>query len=161
MDQQSSPEKGRQLSSAPEQAPRLIVEQPKQLENVLEMIGLLDAVSERVTEDRSQGAGPSAGKAGGARAQKSARDQAIESIPVPEMQRMQLQKQIRDEVRGLEKQVKVVARRAARPGGAHKLNTLYARIRRLNSLLSNLFEASQDVIRRLFVRVFVDKQSIL
>jgi len=75
--------------------------------------------------------------------------------------RKELAKHIENEVKTLRKQVRHATRRISKPGNAHKLNELYSRIRRLNTLLANMFEASYDVVKRLFVRVFIDKQPIL
>ena len=73
----------------------------------------------------------------------------------------QLARHIEKEVKTLRRKVRRAARRASKPGNAHKLNELYAQIRQLNALLANLFEASYEVVKRLFVRVFIDKQTIL
>ncbi len=71
----------------------------------------------------------------------------------------QIEQHIRQEVRQLQKEVKRVSR-VSRPGMAYKLNQLYAKIRRLNGLLSELLEASYEVLRRFFIRVVIDRQSI-
>lgn len=71
----------------------------------------------------------------------------------------QLAEHIRVEVKKLRKQALQISR-MSRPGAAYKLNELYARIRHLNAILAELFEASMDVLKRLFVRVFIDKQTI-
>ncbi len=72
----------------------------------------------------------------------------------------QLEKHITTEVKKLRKEAMHIAR-LSRPGAAHRLNVLYARIRNLNSLLSELLQASYDIIQRFFIRVFIDKQQIL
>ena len=75
------------------------------------------------------------------------------------MQR-ELGRYIRKEIKTLRKEVRRQAFRASKPGAAHQLNQLYSKIRRLNTLLSELMEASVDVLKRVFIRVFIDKQSI-
>ena len=50
--------------------------------------------------------------------------------------------------------------RSKKPGSAYALSQLYAKIRHLNALLADLLEASYDVLKRLFVKVFIDKQAI-
>ena len=148
---------------------RLIVRQPsklKELTNLLETFENLNArVSERVGEDVSQdlgGAGAGAGATGGQQGTQgsSARDQAIKNIPVAAIMQQKLTKHVQAETRKLEKLARTVAQSSA-PGAAHKLNALYAKIRRLNSLIREILEASIEVLQRFFVRVFIDQQPIL
>jgi len=143
----------------------LIVEQPHKLEGLLETISLLDSISERVGEDKSGDMGDGGGSTGkrddGSAGGQSARDLAIANLADEKVLRKQLAQHIEREVKTLSKQVHRAAKRISKPGNAHKLNELYARIRRLNSLLSSLVEASYDVVKRLFIRVFIDKQPIL
>jgi len=160
-----SPEKGKSLSQSPEHQSALVVEQPHKLEGLLETITLLDKISERVGEDRSgdlggAGVGP-AGTGATAQAEQSVRDQAIANLPAELVIRKQLAKHIEKEVKTLRKEVRSATRRVSKPGAAHNLNDLYARIRRLNSLLATILEASYDVVKRIFIRVFIDKQPIL
>ncbi|MFA7681412.1 MAG: hypothetical protein WCX61_00075 [Candidatus Peribacteraceae bacterium] len=167
MDSKKPVEKGlHNQESSLEMHGTLVVQQPKKLEGLLETLSLLDRISERVSEDRSSDLGSAGGGATtGATAQgqqgTSARDQAIAAIPDERIMRAQLAKHIEKEVQLLQKDIRRAARRAARPGAAYKLNELYARIRRLNSLLANLLEASYDVLKRLFIRVFIDNQPVL
>ncbi|MBU2213431.1 hypothetical protein KKC44_06055 [Patescibacteria group bacterium] len=160
-----SPEKGKSLSQSTEHQSALIVEQPHKLEGLLETITLLDKISERSGEDRSGdlgGAGAGAVAAGAqAQAGQSARDQAIANLPKELVLRKQLARHIEKEVKTLRKEVRRATRRVSKPGAAHNLNDLYARIRRLNSLLATILEASYEVVKRLFIRVFIDKQPIL
>ena len=76
------------------------------------------------------------------------------------MQR-KLEQHIKKEVRQLNRETRKLSRRASKKGAAHKLTELYARIRRLNGLLAELLEASIDVVKRLYIRIFVDKQAVL
>ena len=90
----------------------------------------------------------------------SARDIAIAQIPTPVVMQKELEKHILTEVTKLRKQAKHIAR-IGKPGGAYHLNQLYTRIRHLNALLSDIFGASVEVLKRIFIRVFLDKQPIL
>ena len=42
-----------------------------------------------------------------------------------------------------------------------EFNKFNKRIRRLNSLIAEILEASYEVLKRLFIRVFIDKQSVI
>ncbi|MBP9750632.1 MAG: hypothetical protein KBC95_02160 [Candidatus Peribacteraceae bacterium] len=138
----------------------LIVTQPRQLELLL---GAIMEAGSKPSEkqgdasgDWSGGQGPAGGAADPA---VTAREEALAAIPdVPVMQ-VRLEAHIEKEVESLRRQaVKLTA--SDRPGAAHELSELYAKIRRLNSLVSQLFDASIEVIKRLFIRVFIDKQSL-
>lgn len=143
----------------------LAVVQPEKFQGLLDTIALLDKVSESLGDASS---GDWSGASGGAVAARtggqtatSARAQAIANLPgTPEM-RTELTSYIQKEIKSLRKEVHTAARKMSKPGSAHKLNELYARIRRLNSLLSELMEASVEVLKRLFIRIFIDKQKVL
>ncbi len=160
-----SPEKG---LSAPRsvEASKLIVRQPAklaELSKLLETFENLDArVSERTGEDRSGDMGAGGGVAGSAQGDDdtSPRAKAIRDLPAPAVLRERLQTHIGKEVQKLDREAKMLAR-SGKPGSAYKLNTLYARMRRLNALLFDLWEAAEEVLRRLFIRVFIDEQPIL
>ena len=163
-------------SLSPEKAPvsllsaetsKLIVRQPgklKELNNLLETFENLNArVSERTGEDASHDlGGAGAGATGGTQGTQgtSARDQAIKNIPVATVMKQKLTQHVRQETRKLEKLARAVARSSA-PGSAHKLNALYAKIRRLNSVIREILDASLEVLQRFFIRVFIDQQPIL
>lgn len=157
----ASPEKGKEIQASLE-TPALVVQQPQKLEGLLGTIDLIDTFSERIGEDRSgdmgAGAGAVAGR-GGAQPQVSARDRVIANLPKPEVMQKSIEKHIRKEVKHLNREVKRISR-FSKPGAAHKLNDLYARIRRLNGLLSELLEAGYEVLKRLYIRVVIDKQSV-
>ena len=140
----------------------MVVTQPDKLESLLDSIN-------RITEKNASGPsndGPMGGTAqgtqgAGAKQQgPSPRDQAIAAIPSPAMVQTQLAQHIQKEVRQLRREAGKITR-LGQPGSAYQLTILYARIRRLNALLNELFEASYDVLKRLFIRVFIDKQPIL
>ena len=138
----------------------IAVAQPQKLESLLDTIELLNTVSERIGESKSGDLGSGAGGTRqGAASQQSWREEAIASLPAAPVMQQQLEKHIRAEIKTLRSEMHRNAKRATRPGGAHKLNTLYARIRRLNGILQQLFSASVETIRRLYIRIFVDKQT--
>ena len=164
MTQSTSPEKGAQNLQTREALPVLVVSQPKKLEGLLETIALLDRISERVGEDRSGdmgGAGAAATGQKGTTAATSKRDQRIANLPPAAIMRRELKKQIEKEVKGVQKDIHAATRQVSRPGAAYRLNVLYARLRRLNALISDLLEAAYDVIKRLFIKVVIDEQKVL
>ncbi|HVW66865.1 MAG TPA: hypothetical protein VHA78_04010 [Candidatus Peribacteraceae bacterium] len=161
----TTPEKG--LSTAPsvtpDSAPAVVV-QPSRVEfaSLLDGIGKM---SEQTGEDRSgdwSGSGGAVATTGGrqsTQATMTARDLAIANLPEPAVMQKELEKHIQEEVKNLRRQAKTIAR-IGRPGAAYRLNQLYARIHRLNAMLASIFDASVDVVKRLFIRVFIDKQTI-
>jgi hypothetical protein len=141
----------------------LVVAQPEKFEGLLETISLMDKVSERMGEDKSGdmgGGGGATGSKKGDDGTTSTRAQAIAAMPDTPQIRKELGNYIQKEIKVLRKQVRRKAFRAAKPGSAHQLNDLYSKIRRLNSLLAELMDTSVDILKRLFIRVFIDKQSI-
>lgn len=163
-----SPNHSPDLNSSMES--KLIVRQPQKLQelgNLLLTIENLSArVSEGASEDRSgdRGGGP-AGTGGGAiqgagQRQTSPRDIAIANIPVSAIIQRDMEAFIKKEIKKLNRQAKSVSH-LSRPGTAFALNELYAKIRRLNALLAEILEAGVEVLRRLFIRVFIDRQPIL
>jgi hypothetical protein len=158
-----SPESGNKMEASVEKSHTLIVSQPKKLEGLLETLVLIDKVSETLGEDRSGDMGGSGGSTQGDddQIQISLRKKAIANLPDSPIMQKQLKAHIEKEVVRLQKEVKKAARRAAKPGSAYQMNNLYSRIRRLNALLSELLEASQDVLKRLYVKIFVDKQTVI
>ncbi len=88
------------------------------------------------------------------------RDQAIAAIPAPQVLQKQLTVHIAQEITDLRKQASKITD-LRKPGAAHRFNELQSKIHRLNNLLSALFEASVEVLRRIFIKVFIDKQPIL
>ena len=165
MSTDASQEAGKQIETSAEVSPALIVSQPKKLGSLLETLTLLDKVSETVGEDRSGdmgGAGTGTGQQGDDDGQTiSLREQAIANLPDATVMQRRLKVHIEKDVKRLQKQIKRAARRASEPGAAYKINQLYARIRRLNALLAELLEASHEVLKRLYVKIFVDKQTVI
>lgn len=159
-----SPEKGKLQMRPPEAGASLVVMQPPKVEMLLDALAAIDKISERIAEDRSGDMG-SGGAGGGQKGDGSTaatvRDQKIASLPVPEVMRLTLQKEIEKEVTALQKEVRKATRRLGRPGAAHKLNLLYARIRRLNALIAEILDAAYDVLKRLFIKTIIDRQKVL
>ncbi|MFH1444327.1 MAG: hypothetical protein ABIG34_02975 [Candidatus Peregrinibacteria bacterium] len=143
--------------------PVLTVTQPATISSLLDTLNLIDQMTERIGEDKS-GDGTSTGgkmQASGAGARAiSPRDQAIANLPSEQVMQKKLKEKIHTEVRLLRKQIRSIPS-SGKPGAAFKLNKIYARIRLLNRLLATLLESSLDVIKRLFVRVFVDEQPVI
>lgn len=160
----ASPETGKTSSAGAETAAALIVTQPPRVEMLLEALAAIDKISESVGENRSGNMGGSGGRSGkgddGAAA-TTIRDQKIANLPVEHVMRTELEKHIEKEVIELHREVRRAKRRLTRPGAAYKLNALYARIRRLNALIAELFEAAYDVVKRLFIKVVIDRQKVL
>lgn len=158
-------EKAPSLAVSPDavSAAPVVVAQPKSVNLASFMEGLgqfTENANDKPANDFSGSSGGTAvATSGQTQGGMSARDLAIANLPIPVVMQKQLEEHIREEVKKLRKQAKLIAS-TSRPGGAYKLNMLYARIRRLNALLASLFEASVDVVKRLFVRVFIDKQTI-
>jgi len=156
------PEKGKEVAPSIGGAP-LVVQQPQKLESLLETIDLIDSFSEKIGEGPGEmgpaGAGPAAAGAG-AQPQASWRDQAIASLPESKVMQKHIEKHLQKEVKKLNREVRRISR-FSKPGSAHKLNELYAHIRRLNGLFTEILEASFEVLKRLYIRIVIDKQSVI
>ena len=129
------PEKG---TGAPESAEKaaLVVTQPDKYQGLLETIALLDRVTEAMGEDRSgdwSGSGSQTGGKGDDDATQSARAKAIAHLPEPKKMQRQLQHHIKKEIKRLRRDVRRATVRAGKPGSAHTVNELSAKIRRLNN----------------------------
>ncbi len=163
----SSPEKGPNTIKSVETS-KLIVRQPAKLAELGKLLETFDNLSARVSERQGEDISGDLGGGGGAGGGKgqqgdqsvSPRDLAIERIPPFEIVRKKLETHIQGEVRKLERQARKLSRSSA-PGSAYKLNDIYARIRRLNALLYQMLEASVEMLKRFFIRVFIDQQPIL
>ncbi len=145
---------------------KLVVSQPsklKELTMLLESFENLDArVSEKTGEDRSGdlGSGGQASRTGTKTPGQTARDKAIADLPESAVMQRKLKSHIQKEVNDLARLANRASHSSA-PGSAFRINEFYARIRRLNALLAELLESSIEVIRRLFIRVFIDHQEII
>ena len=145
-------------AEAPAPAP-VLVTQPEKITGLLELID--GFVSENVTEDKSQdmGGGSSTGDDDSS-TQPSPREIALQNLPpAPQMQK-KVAEHIETRIVRLRKEVKRIER-LSKKGSAYRLSALYARLRFLNTLLTSIWKASETTIRRLFIRVFIDKQKIM
>jgi len=165
MDAKNSPEKQAQPSGSPDAQKHLIVSQPQRLEDIMAKV---NAMSSPDAAELSSGSndgdirGASGAQTGSQQqAQMSERDLAIANLPDQGMMQSKIAEHIQDEIKLLRKEVKKSARKATKAGNAHRLNELYARIRQLNRLLAHLFESSYETVKRLFIRIFIDKQTIM
>lgn len=164
----ASPEQPNGKINAPQPAPGK-VSQPVKIESHLgAQLDTFLAGINRISETAPGGPGEQGGGSGtqttggtqGSGPVVSARDQAIAALPIPIIMQKELEKHIRTEVKKLRREAQRIAR-MNKPGAAYKLNMLYKRIRGLNALLAEMLEASYDVLKRLFIRVFIDRQPIL
>lgn len=153
---------------AVEAAPAAVVSQPTKIDVGGQLGSFIENIN-RMSETAPTGPGEQGTSgAGGGTIQTSssgtpvvsARDQAIANLPAPRVMQKQLEAHIKKEIKELRKQAKRVAR-INQPGGAYRLNIMYSRIHHLNALLAELFNSSVDVLKRLFVKVFIDKQTVL
>lgn len=138
--------------------------QPSKAEGLAMLVAEINELpNEGLAEDRSNdwagGTGTTMTTTGSSTNQASARSQAIANLPAPTIMQKQLEDHIRTEVKHLRSQARYIIR-SRKPGSAYALTQLYAKIRHLNALLADLLDASYDVLKRLFVKVFIDKQAI-
>lgn len=144
--------------------PAMIVSQPAKLEGLLETISLIESVTERIGENASGASGQSgagAGQQGDDDQTASPRDIAIANLPSGQVMQKKLETHIRSEIKALRKELRTAAFGVHRKGNAYKINLLYAKLRRLHSLIHELYEASIDVIKRLYIRIIIDRQPVL
>ncbi len=146
---------------------KLIVRQPAKLAELSKLLETFDNLNARVGErtggpaqDWSSGGGGGQAGAGQGDDGVSPRDKAIAAIPSPMIVKERLEKHIEKEIQKLEREAQAAAT-SHKPGAAFKLNEIYAKIRKMNSLLAHILEAAEDLLKRLFIRVFIDKQPIL
>ncbi len=137
--------------------------QPPKLREIVEVIDLMGTVASRVREDK-RGDLPVGGKAGGAaqgtQSGTTARDEAIAKIPPVLVMQQKLVQHIRREVRSIEREASALSRSKSR-GSAFLLSELYRKIRRLSSLVSDILEASADMVKRFYVSVFIDRHPLV
>ena len=156
----SSPERVPTPAPAPEQH-NLIVAQPEKLGNLLDAIENLtspqEAASRKPGENGTGSSAPATGTA--TQTALSPRDRALANLPPQEKIQKALRTHIHTEVRRLRQEASRLT--ASKPGAAHRINQIYANIRRLNKLLGELFHASYETLKHFFIRVFIDRQPIL
>jgi len=161
----ATPERGLDTQKSPE-----AVSQPskalqlEQVEGLSEFVDQINQIKEHASDTAGEqwSGGSGSAKAVATTGQQqttSARDLAIANLPPAKAMQKQLEQHIKEEVKKLRREAKAVTR-VGQPGGAHRLTLFYRQIRHLNSLLSAIWDTSVDVVKRLFIRVFIDKQSI-
>lgn len=159
----NSIEKGLSTPSAPER-PSATMQPGKAeaLQNILaEVNDIVRESSPAAPGEQWSGSGGAVATTGGQAAQgMSWRDQAIANIPAPQVMQKQLAEHIQGEIKDLRTQASKITD-LRKPGAAHRFNELQSKIHRLNNLLAGIFEASIEVLKRIFIRVFIDKQAIL
>ncbi len=158
----AAPDKG-PVSAPSIETKALIVSQPKRLEGILQEIGNLQ--TETISETSAGGPSNSwSGSDDGAKPVRAAgpspRDQAIARIPAEPILRTTLRTHIEKEIVSLRTEARRIVR-ISRPGHAYQLNEIYAKIRRLNALLTELLTAMGDMVKRIYIRVFIDRQPVL
>ncbi len=160
-----------QLSHAHERASEtvhaaLIVRQPEKIKSLLVVLGDIERISERVTEDASQDLGAAGGGAaqqggqGQGGSQITLRQKAIQNLPTTSVMREKLVKHLQREVRHLEREARNISRTAAK-GSAFVLTQMYAKIRKVQSLITEVLEAVAELVERLYVRLFIDHQQLV
>lgn len=151
----TSPERG---PLSPDTSPKiLLVEQPKsaRLDSLLaEIEQITELPAKGISEDRPSGTGAASSQA------ISPREAAIAALPDLPVMQGALTGHIEQEINVLRKEAQRVTR-LGRSGHAHRLNEIYRKIRQLQSLLLTLLESSYEILRRLYVRIIIDRQPIL
>lgn len=149
------------LTTVSENAPNIVF-QPQKLKEVVGIIDLMGTVASRVREDNSgdMGAGGSSGGTAQGATGTSARDEAIAKAPPVPIMQQKLIKHLEQEVHVIQKTVRSLSR-SNKPGTAFMLTELYKKLRRLTSLISNILHASAEVIKRLYVSAFIDRQALV
>lgn len=145
----------------------LVVKQPPKLQSLLVLLSDLEKISEVVSEENSQdlglGTSPggtiSSGRGTGGTG-VSLRDQSIRSLPSTEIMRVRLTRHMQREVKQLEKSARRLAR-STKKGSAYLLNELYAKIRKIQALIGELVEATAEIVKRLYIRLFIDHQQLV
>mgnify|MGYP003345806302 CR=1 FL=1 len=150
------------ISGSKEKAPHVVF-QPQKLKEVVEIIDLMGNISQRVREDSSgdMGGGGGGTQQGGTQGASgtTTRDEAIaKAPPIPVMQ-TKLVRQLEAEVRQLEKTSQRL-RWSNAPGNAYMLTEIFKKIRKLRTLIVSIISASADVIKRLYITAFIDRQPL-
>jgi hypothetical protein len=159
---------GPKLSAAPtstapakaaEKAPSVVF-QPQKLKEIVEVVDLMGTVASRVREDSSgdlpgSGAAKAAQKAG-----ITAREEAIAKAPPVEIMQQKLVQHLREERSQIQRQARAVAK-SNQPGAAWTLAELYRKIRRLSSLITQILQASAEMVKRFYVSAFIDRQPLV
>lgn len=147
----------KEAKAAPE-----VVFQPPKLKEVVEIINLMGTVASRVREDSSGDLPGGGGAKSGAAKQSgtSARDEAIANAPPLPVMQQKLVEHLEKEARTIRAQARAIASSNQR-GSAFMLNNLYRKMRRLSSLISQILQASAEMVRRFYIAAFIDQQPLV
>lgn len=160
-----SPDKGLNASSSIETVPSSTSQPLATSAKLAEFLSGLESISETSRGTAGEDLPAAGGAAGGAMAAQaqssgtSVRDQAIANLPAPAVMQREIARHLKVEIKKLRKEAKRVSR-VNQPGGAYHLVLLYGKIHRLNALLKEVYEAGLDMLKRLYIRIFVDRQAI-
>lgn len=156
------------VTAKPTEAPivstaRLTVMQPEKLGDLLNTISLIDKISERSSGGPANDFTTSSGASGGTKQDdtQSVREKAIAELPSMHIMQKNLETRMNGDIKKIYKQLQTSGLKAHKPGSAYRYSVLYGKIRRLRSVMAATFSASADVIRRLYIRIFIDKQEVL
>lgn len=141
-----------------------VVFQPQKLKEIVEVVDLMGTVAARVREDSSAdlpgGGGGSGTQGAGQTSGTSARDDAIAKAPPMAVMQKKLVEHLEREVKAIEKQARSLKASGAR-GSGFRLSELYRKIRSLRSLIGDILHASAEMVKRFYISVFIDRQSIV
>ncbi|MBP9773781.1 MAG: hypothetical protein KBD00_04080 [Candidatus Peribacteraceae bacterium] len=157
----ASPEAAKTALVTTEKSAPAQVFQPQKLTEIVEMIDLMGKISERMGEDKASDMGGGS-QGSGAQAQvtgTSSRDEAIANLPVPPKMQEKIIAHIHSEVHALDKQAHKLAKSRSK-GSAYALTEIYKKIRRLSSVIDELLGASADMIKRFYIALFIDRQTL-
>jgi hypothetical protein len=140
---------------------RLSVRQPPQVKDLINLLEMLEGVTERVTASKGASSIGQVGAQGGEDDHReSARYQALANLPDTPLMQKRLVSSLEREVTILKRQARKAAFRLKR-GGAFVLNNIYAKIRKIKAMIAEILSATREVVERLYVRLFVDGQPIV
>jgi hypothetical protein len=152
------------IKEAASETMQLAVRQPEKIRSLLVVLADLEKISEIVSEDRSHdlGAGGSGTGTGddGSSGQISARQKAIQSLPSIPAMRQKVTLHLQAEVKQLERKAKLLAH-STKKGSAYLLNELYARIRKIQTFIAELIDAAEELVKQLYIRLFIDHQKLV
>ncbi len=134
--------------------------QPQKLKEIVEVVDLMGTVANRIREDNS-GDLPGGGARGSQKSSgTTARDEAIAKAPPVAVMQQKLVAHLKEERAEIQKQAKAMAHSNA-PGAAWTITELYRKMRRLSSLISQILEASADMVKRFYISAFIDRQPLV
>ncbi|MBT3835600.1 hypothetical protein HOF56_05160 [Candidatus Peribacteria bacterium] len=154
---------GLEKNNSNEAQVQLTVHQPRPMSDLLDVLGSMERVKERISDDKSGDLGGSGGMVTSGKSSGSGvsiRDNAIASLPSETIMRSKLKQKLKKEMKGLERKA-FNASKSSKKGSAHTLNELYARIRKVQNLISELIDATFDLVKRLYIKMFIDHQKVV